>query len=163
MGIVYSLNMIVKQYPTIFLHNDEKRFGVYATREIPFGSVIEKCPCAIGHPCVFKNKLSDHAYPTRYSDQEIKDIGEDRRGCLPFGHCGLINYSTEPDNYNAGYVFDSITSELIIVAIENIKENEEITLSPILNEWRKKLEKYNNNDDGDNDDGDNDDDGTHQL
>jgi len=91
-------------------------FGVFASKDIQEGEIIEECPVA----------LRDH-----YDEKEdhfsyvVSDHGE-QYVVTAFGLGSLYNHKNIP---NANWYFDTIEKILVIYALTDIKTNEEICIN----------------------------------
>ena len=91
-------------------------YGVFASREIPRGDIVEECPAIVlpivELPLIRKTKL--HYYFFEYTAKEFM---------VALGYGSLYNHSYTP---NAQYRFDYRNKILRIRALTSIKKDEEI-------------------------------------
>lgn len=103
---------------------DGKGRGVIASADIAKGEVVERSPI---------NPVSQEDAETRALDHlhfgwGLNEEDKDRSGgcCIGFGYLSLYNHS---DNPNAEYIRHYSEHEMSIVALREIKVNEEVTIN----------------------------------
>lgn len=93
--------------------------GVFASRDIHPGEVVEICPTIVTGDEDIKGILRDYHFSTGSNDPK-------RDSCFSLGYCALVNHS---DNPSCTWAFDSKNKTLVITADRFIKKGEEITHS----------------------------------
>lgn len=95
--------------------------GVFSTKAIPNGEIIEICPLIIDDTENVKNgNLRDYMFDG-YSFDEKGRLGN--KVVMALGYGGMYNHSYSP---NCKYTFDYINNRMLINAIRDIKPGEEL-------------------------------------
>ena len=121
-----------------YIANSAKGRGIFARRNFKRGDIIEVCPVLLVPPVDHKS-LSQTVL-----DNYLFDWESEEDSVLLFGYGGLYNHSYTP---NAQYIRDFNNKTMVVQAIKNIKEGQEIVFNyngePENNaplDWIKKIE-----------------------
>jgi uncharacterized protein len=99
----------------------EKGRGVFATRRIAAGRLIEEAPVVV----IPNDELP---YLDRIALQDYYFLWgpDDRAGAIAFGLCSICNHSVEP---NCEQIRRYDTQTMCLVALRDIDEGEELTIN----------------------------------
>jgi SET domain-containing protein len=92
--------------------------GVYASRKIYMGEEIEACPILL--------ELKDRIPANNVLTDYVFSTGIEGEVAFAMGYCGLFNHD---DNNNARWFIDRDTRTVTIIALKDIKKDEEIFVS----------------------------------
>jgi SET domain-containing protein len=92
--------------------------GVFASRKIYMGEEIEACPILLE----LKNRIPANNVLTDY----VFSTGIEGEVAFAMGYCGLFNHD---DNNNARWFINRDTRTVTIIALKDIKKDEEIFVS----------------------------------
>jgi SET domain-containing protein len=111
------------QYPVMVAKSNIAGRGVFATRDIIQGEIVEICPCLTTNDRDIKGTVRNYHFATNKPEE----------ACLAFGYCSIVNHS---DNPNCIWRYDDKLDSLVIVSLRQIKKGEEITHSYGQGYWK---------------------------
>lgn len=99
-------------YPIEVKKSNISGLGVFATRNIKKGEIIEECPCIEDDIYNFKGKINDYVFT---SDNNKKNV-------VALGYCSIYNHQ---DNYDAKWIVKN-GKHMTLIALKDIPKGKEI-------------------------------------
>ena len=112
------------RYPVVVRESRVAGRGVFATRFIRKGELIEICPTIVGQDQDVGKMLRDYHFAT-----------DDGQAAIALGYCSLFNHSDDPSGY---WRYSRNLKSIIITAHRNIEKDEEITISYGSGYWKRR-------------------------
>lgn len=109
-------------YPIEVKKSNISGLGVFATRNIKKGEVIEKCPCVKDKNKNFYGKLNNYVFKLN-----------NKQSVVALGYCSIYNHQ---DNYNAKWTIDKNGKIMTLIALKDIPKGKEIYNNYGKNYWK---------------------------
>ena len=110
--------------------NDER--GLFATKSYKKGEIIEECP-------TIKIKNTEIEIHSNLNDYVFASYNDENMVLFPLGYCGTLNHSDEKQN--ATWKISPDDKNIIVHAIRNINEGEEIYVNYGNGYWSERSKK----------------------
>lgn len=120
----YKNKFVMSAYPIRVDHSSVSGYGVFATRDIRKGEIIEECPYIDCKQAEIIGKLRDYVFTLN-----------PHHVALAFGYGSMYNHQ---DDTNAEW---AIKDKLEITALKNIKQGEEIFINYGNGYWKTRSKK----------------------